>query len=149
MKLILSFLLFFSFGSFAQLKIVNPTIYYVSKWTLEDLQELPVGSKILFQQQCTTEMPKNIPTGVILFENVYHQNERFSTSIEFKDTVVVSVTYYLTSKQKSLLAILGYSNIKANSSAVKGQWTYTMNEDNRLTVIVGDKKRIVVVQTNV
>lgn len=67
-------------------------------------------------------------------------------AIEFKDTVVASVTYYLTAKQKDLLGAIGYSNVNANRS-IKGQWTYIISEEKRKTVIVGDKKKIIVVQT--
>lgn len=146
-KLLIVCLMFVGFSSFGQVSINEPQYYYVSKWQLEELQELPVGSKILFQQNCTTKLPQNVPTGVIFFENVFHQKERFSMAVEFKDTVVVSVTYYLGAKQQGLLKAIGYSDIKANGSAIKGQWTYVLDEDKRHTVIVGDKKRIVVVQT--
>jgi hypothetical protein len=143
--LILSFLS--AFISYGQVTVTQSSYYYVSKWTLEELQDLPVGSKILFQQNCTTKLPANVPTGVVFFENVFHQKERFSMAVEFKDTVIVSVTYYLSAKQKNLLKHIGYSEIKANGSAVKGQWTYTLDESKRRTTIVGDRKRIIVIQS--
>jgi len=143
--LVLSFLSVFI--SYSQVSVKQPTYYYVSKWQLEELQDLPVGDKILFQQNCTTKLPANVPTGIIFFENVFHQDERFSMAIEFKDTVVASVTYYLSAKQKDLLKTIGYSDVKASGSAIKGQWTYTLNEEKRHTTIVGDKKRILVIQT--
>lgn len=115
--------------------------------SLENLRELPVGSKVLFKQNCNPKLPADVPNGVIFFENVTHLKDRLSMAIEFKDTVIVSVTYYIGAKQYALLKDLGYSNVKANGSAIKGHWTYVLNEEKRHTVIVGDKKRIVVVQT--
>ena len=145
------FLLVFSFigvfTSYSQVAVTQPAYYYVSKWKLKELQELPVGTKILFQQNCTTKLPANVPTGTVFFENVFHQDQHFSMAVEFKDTVVASVTYYLSAKQKDLLKSLGYSGIQARGSAVKGQWTYTLNEAKYRTTMVGDKKRIVVIQT--
>lgn len=147
MKQLFSILIFFCvFLAHGQTKIIQPQYYYVSKWNLDELQELPVGTKILFQQNCTTKLPSNVPTGRVFFENVYQGKERFSMALEFKDTVIVSVTYYLGADQTGLLGAIGYPDIKANGSAIKGQWTYTLDEDKRRAVIVGDKKRIVVVQ---
>lgn len=143
------FLLAFSFlsvfSSNSQVTVKHPEYYYVSKWLMRELQELPVGTKILFRQNCTTKLPSDVPTGTVFFENVFHDKERFSMAIEFKDTVVKSVTYYLNSKQKDLLKIIGYSNV--NAIEAKGQWTYVLNQENHHSVIVGDKKRIIVVQT--
>lgn len=68
-------------------------------------------------------------------------------SVEFKDTVIVAITYFFSAKQTSLLPVIGYTNVKGRATAIKGQWTYILNETNYRTVIVGDKKQIVVVQT--
>lgn len=135
------------FSSFGQTSIEQPLYWWVSKFPLENLQEMPVGAKILFQQDCNHDLPAEVPTGRLFFENVRYQKELFSMGIEFKDTIVVSVTYYLKPKQQEVLKAIGYPDIKAKGSAIKGQWTYTLQEDNRRTTIVGDKKRIVVVQT--
>lgn len=134
-------------NSFGQVSVKTPSYWWVSKFPLEDLQELAVGSKILFVQNCARNQPAEVTTGVTFYENVYCQKERFSMAIEFKDTVIVSVTYYLKAQQYALLGKIGYPDIKAKGSAVKGQWTYTLQEEKRRTTIVGDKKRIVVVQT--
>ncbi len=143
--LILSFLsVFISHG---QVTVAQPAYYYVSKWQLEELRELPVGTKILFQQNCTTKLPATVPTGTVFFENVFHQEQRFSMAVEFRDTVVVSVTYYLSAKQTDLLKHIGYSDIRARGSAINRQWTAVINGENKHTTIVGDKKRIIVIET--
>jgi hypothetical protein len=131
----------------SQLSIVQPSIYYVSKRTLKDSDWIKIGAHVLFAQECTTELPREYPTGIVFLENVSHEEERFSMSIGFKDTVIVAVTYYFSAKQADLLKTIGYSDIKGNASAVKGQWTYILNEPAQRTVIVGDRKQIVVVQT--
>lgn len=148
MKLI-QFIVFilWEFNSFGQLTIVPPQIHYVSQRQFGDSDWMKVGEKLLFQQQCTTELPPEVPTGIVFFENVYHQKERFSIAVEFKDTVIVSMTFYLSAKQTTILNLIGYSEIKGNASAVKGQWTCILEKDGIQTVIVGDKKDIVVVQT--
>lgn len=135
------------FSSYSQVTVTRPAYHYVSKWQLEELQELPVGTKILFQQNCTTKLPATVPTGTVFFENVFQDKERFSMAIEFKDTVVASVTYYLSAKQTALLKTLGYSDISGRGSAIKGQWTAVLNTTNKHTTIVGDNKRIVVIET--
>ena len=134
-------------SSFCQLVFVQPQIYYVSSRQYENSDWMKVGEKILFRQECTTDIPPEIPTGIVFFENVYLMKERFSMAYEFKDTVIVSVTYYLEAKQSELLKQIGYAELKVNGSAIKGQWTYIGSTDKMNTVIVGDKKRIVVVQT--
>lgn len=143
------FALFTSIGfySFCQLTIEQPQIYYVSSRQYENSDWMKVGEKILFRQECTTDIPPEIPTGIVFFENVYIKKERFSMAYEFKDTVIVSVTYYLEAKQSELLKQIGYAELKVNGSAIKGQWTYIGSTEKMNTVIVGDKKRIVVVQT--
>jgi hypothetical protein len=148
MKFIL-LLLFVQLGidSFAQPAIVQPQIHYVSKRQYEDTDWMKVGEKVLFQQQCTTELPPEVPNGIVFFENVYLKTERFSMAIEFKDTVIVSVTYFLNSKQSHILKQIGYTEVNYNGSATKGQWTYNTSKDDVNTVMVGDRKRIVVVQT--
>lgn len=108
---------------------------------------MKIGMRVLFRQECTNTLPPEFPTGTVFFENVHYQNERFSTAVEFKDSTVVSITYYLKSNQANLLKQMGYPDIKANGTAIKGQWTYTLAEEKRRTTIVGDKKRIVVIQT--
>ena len=143
--LLISFLSVFI--SHAQVTVTQPAYYYVSKWQLEELLELPVGTKILFQQNCTTKLPATVPTGTVFFENVFHQEQRFSMAVEFKDTVVVSVTYYLSAKQTELLKPLGYSDIRARGSAIKGQWTVVLQTNKKHTTIVGDRKKIIIVQT--
>lgn len=148
MRLVLiAYIISFSFFSYSQVNIIRPNIQYVSKWQLESINWMKIGNHILFRQECTTSLAPEFPTGVIFFENVFHKEERFSMAVEFKDTVVVSMTYYFRAKQKYLLKAIGYSDIHANGSAIKGQWIYVLNEENRHTTIVGDKKRIVVVQT--
>ena len=132
--------------SHSQVTVTQPAYYYVSKWQLEELLELPVGTKILFQQNCTTKLPANVPTGTVFFENVFHQDQRFSMAIEFKDTVVALVTYYLSAKQTELLKSLGYTDIPGRGSASKGQWTAVLQTSNKHTTIVGDRKRIVVIE---
>lgn len=144
---LVAFIALISLNSIGQTSIKQPQYYYVSKWQLKELQELPVGDKVLFAQNCTTKLPAEVPTGVVFFENVYEQKNRFSMAIEFKDTVIVSVTYYLGAKQHELLKKIGYPNIKAQGSAIKGQWTYNLQDEKRRTTIVGDKKHIVIVQT--
>lgn len=143
--LLISFLSVFL--SHSQVTITHPTYYYVSKWQLEELKQLPVGTKILFQQNCTTELPATVPTGTVFFENVFHRDQRFSMAVEFKDTVVASVTYYLGAKQTALLKVLGYSDIPGKGSAIKGQWTAVLHPNKKHTTIVGDRKRIVVIET--
>lgn len=143
--LLISFLS--AFISHSQVTVTQPAYHYVSKWQLEELRELPVGTKILFQQNCTTKLPANVPTGTVSFENVFHQDQRFSMAIEFKDTIVASVTYYLSAKQTKLLQVLGYPEIPAKGSAIKGQWTAVLQSHNKHTTIVGDRKRIVVIET--
>lgn len=143
-------LLFFFFSAFlsqSQVTVTQPAYYYVSKWKLEELQELLVGIKILFQQNCTTKLPANVPTGTVFFENVFHRDQRFSMAVEFKDTVVVSVTYYFKASQTGLLKAIGYPDVRARGSAIKGQWTAVSHANKKHTTIVGDKKRIVVVET--
>lgn len=108
---------------------------------------MEIGHRVLFKQECTNILPPDFPNGVVLFENVVDQKERFSVAVEFRDTVVVSVTYYLKANQYAILDRIGYSNVKGNGSAIKGQWTYNLQEEKRHTTIVGDRKRIVVVQT--
>jgi hypothetical protein len=135
------------FISHGQVTVTPPSYYYVSKWLLAELLELPVGTKILFQQNCTTKLPTTVPTGTVFFENVFHQEQRFSMAVEFKDTVVVSVTYYLSAKQTELLKPIGYPDIQARGSAIKGQWTYVLQTNQKHTTIVGDRKRIIVVET--
>ena len=137
----------FASSAIAQVSIQQPRYYYVSDWLLEELQELPVGEKILFSQNCSSKLPKDVPTGVIFWERVNHQREKFSMAVEFKDTVVTTVTYYLKGSQEDVLRAIGYNDIKVQGSAVKGQWTYRLDEPNRNTTIVGDKKRIVVIQS--
>lgn len=145
---LIAFITLMGFSSFSQISIQKPRYYYISMWQLKDLQEIPVGTKVLFQQNCTKDLPANVPTGVVFFKNVFHEQKGYlSMAIEFKDTVVVSVTYYLKANQQELLKVIGYPEIKARSSAIKGQWTYTLQEEKRRTTIVGDKKHIVVVQT--
>lgn len=144
--LILSFSLIW-FSSFGQVLIEPPLHWWVSKMPLENLQELPVGGKVLFQQNCNPEAPTDVPNGVIFFENVTHLKDRLSMAIEFKDTVIVSVTYYLRAKQYALLKHLGYSDIKARGSAIKGQWTVVLQTNKKHTTIVGDRKRITIVET--
>jgi hypothetical protein len=143
--LVFSFLSVFSIHS--QVTITQPAYYYVSKWQLSELQELPVGTKILFQQNCTSKLPANVPTGTVFFENVFHQDQRFSMAVEFKDTVIASVTYYLKAKQTELLKALGYADIRGRGSAIKGQWTTAVYDNVKHTTIVGDRKRIVVIET--
>ncbi len=143
--LLVSFLSIFTLHS--QVTITQPAYHYVSKWQLEELKELPVGTKILFQQNCTTQLPANVHTGIVFFENVFHQDQRFSMAIEFKDTLVASVTYYLSAKQTELLKALGYSDIPGRGSAIKGQWTAVFQTGNKHITIVGDRKRIVVIET--
>jgi hypothetical protein len=140
-------LISFSCCSYSQIHIIQPSMHYVGKWQLESINSMKIGNRVLFKQECTTNLPPEFPTGIIFFENVFHQKECFSIAVEFKDTVVASVTYYLRAKQKDLLKVIGYSGIKAHGSAIKGQWTYVLNEEKCHTTIVGDKKRIVVVQT--
>jgi hypothetical protein len=146
-QLSLLFFLCAAFLSHSQLTVTQPAYHYVSKWQLGELQELPVGTKILFQQNCTTTLPANVPTGTVFFENVFHQDQRFSMAVEFKDTVIVSVTYYLKAGQTDLLKTIGYPDVRAIGSAIKGQWTAVLNSNNKHTTIVGDRKRIVVVET--
>jgi hypothetical protein len=148
MKQLLILFLFFSlFNSFGQAPVKQPVYWWASKFQLEDFQDMPVGSKILFIQHCLINQPAEVPTGIIFYENVYYQKEHFSMGIEFKDTVVASVTYFFKEKQWEMLKVIGYSGIRAYGSAIKGQWIYTLQEEKRHTVIVGDKKKIVVVQT--
>jgi hypothetical protein len=143
--LLISFLSVFL--SHSQVTITQPAYHYVSKWQLEELRELPVGTKILFQQNCTQKLPSTVPTGTVFFENVFHDKERFSMAVEFKDTVVSSVTYYLKAKQTALLKALGYSDIPGRGSAIKGRWTAVLYTNKKHTTIVGDSKRIVVIET--
>ncbi|WP_341905195.1 hypothetical protein [Fluviicola taffensis] len=148
MKLVLiTCLISISCYSYSQVNIIRPSIQYVSKWQLESINWMKIGSRVLFRQECTTSLPPEFPTGVVFFENVFNKDDRFSMAVEFKDTVVVSVTYYLSAKQKNLLETIGYSDINANGSTIKGQWIYVLNEKTMHTTIVGDKKRIVIVQT--
>jgi hypothetical protein len=148
MKLILfAHFLLMSCYSFGQVKIIEPQIYYASEWQFSITQEFTAGRKIVFRQECNPEIPADIVTGMAFLENVRYEKEQFSMAIEFKDTVVVAVTYYLSAKQTAILKTIGYSDIKANPSATKGQWTSISNEPAFRTVIVGDRKRIVVVQT--
>ncbi len=142
--LVFSFLC--AFLSHSQLTVTQPAYYYVSKWKLEELQELPVGTKILFQQNCTTQLPATVPTGTVFFENVFHQDQRFSMAVEFKDTVIVSVTYYLKAGQTDLLKTIGYPDVQARGSVIKGQWTAVVHSNQKHTTIVGDRKRIVVIE---
>lgn len=144
---ILTILLCTGFNCLGQVSVKSPLYWWVSKFQFKYFQELPVGTKILFVQNCTTSLPAEVPTGILFFENVCHLKEQFSVSVEFKDTVVVAMTYYLRAKQIDFLKELGFPKIEAHGSAIKGQWTYTLQEEKRRTTIVGDKKRIVVVQT--
>lgn len=144
--LLLSFLLA-GLCSFAQITVDHPKYHYVSKWELSELQTLSLGSKILFQQDCTTKLPANVPTGIVYFENVFHGKEKLSVAIEFKDTIVASVTYYLKSGQSDALTAIGFSKITARGSSRKGEWTYVTDEKNIHSVLVGDRKKIVVIQT--
>jgi hypothetical protein len=148
MKLILfTCSLLISCGLFSQVTIIPPQIHYVSKRILENSDWIKVGAHVLFVQECAPNLPPEYPTGIVFFENVYHGKERFSMSVEFKDTVIVAVTYYFSAKQADLLPVIGYTDVKGRATAIKGQWTYILNESNRHTVIVGDKKKIVVVRT--
>lgn len=104
-----------------------------------------MGNKILFQQQCSDELPPEIPTGTVFFENVYRNKQRFSMMVEFRDTVIASVTYRLKGNQTDLLKEIGYSQVEAIGA--NGQWTFTHDENHIRTVIVGDKKSITIVQT--
>lgn len=106
-----------------------------------------VGDKVLFQQECTTELPPEFPTGTVFFENVVYQEDHFSIAVEFKDTLIVSVTYYLKARQDNLMSVIGYSDIKAICTAKKRAWTYVSREEKWSTVIVSDKKKIVIVRT--
>lgn len=148
MKLLfLTFLTWCSFFSNGQVSIMPPSIHYVSKWNLESLSWMHVGDKVLFRQECSSELPPEFPTGTVFFENVIYQKDCFSMSITFKDTVVVSVAYYLKTRQQEVLQVIGYSDVKALGSIQKGAWTYTAQEGKLRTVIVADRKKIVVIQT--
>lgn len=131
----------------SQVTILQPRYHYVSEWRLEEIQELPVGEKILFSQNCTSKLPKDVPTGVVFFENVIHNREKFSIAVEFKDTVVTTVTYFLKGNQGAVLGAIGYNDIKVRGSASGRQWTYRIDDLNRNTTIVGDKRKIVVIQS--
>ena len=134
-------------GAFGQLAIADPAYYYYSRRELADMDWINIGDRVLFRQECIPELPAEVPTGIVFYENVYYHKERFAMSVEFRDTVIVSVTYYLGAKQMGVLSQLGYSAIKHNGPATKGQWTYTIQTPKGRTVIVGDRKRIVVVET--
>jgi hypothetical protein len=144
---LLTFFASLSVGAFGQLIVTQPDLYYFSKRQLEDMDWLKIGDKILFKQECSAELPPEVPTGIVFFENVYHGKEQFSMAIEFKDTVVVSVTYYLDARQTDVLKAIGYPTINGNESAVKGWWTYILDQDSIHTVMVGDRKKITIIQT--
>lgn len=132
-------------SGFGQLSVAPPQVHYVSSRQYEDSGWIKVGNKILFQQQCSDELPPEIPTGTVFFENVYRNKQRFSMMVEFRDTVIASVTYRLKGNQTDLLKEIGYSQVEAIGA--NGQWTFTHDENHIRTVIVGDKKSITIVQT--
>lgn len=133
----------------AQVNVSPPTIHYVSAWKLEELNKLPVGLKILFSQNCDPASPAQIPNGVVLFENVKHNDEKLSIAIEFKDTIVDCVTYYMDAKQKNILKTIGLAEVKALSAVKKGEWTYSGVVGETFVSIVGDKKKITVIKRRI
>ncbi|SFT91443.1 hypothetical protein SAMN05216474_3134 [Lishizhenia tianjinensis] len=136
-----------SLSSIAQIKVQSPTIHYVSNWDLEEVKSIALGEKILFQQNCSPGLPENITNGVVFFENVYLEEERISVTITFKDTVVVGLTFHLKAKQYHVLSELGFEEIIGNTTTSKKSWTSTYIQDGITSVIVADRKKIVVVQS--
>lgn len=136
-----------SLSSIAQIKVQTPTIHYVGNWDLEEVKSFALGEKILFQQNCSPDVPENMPNGVVFFENVYLKEERISVSITFKDTVVVELTFHLKAKQYHLLSELGFVEIIGNTTTSKKRWTSTVVQDEITSVIVADRKKIIVVQS--
>lgn len=139
--------IFFSllgFGSFSQITVVEPTIYYFSDWQLDVTREFYPGRNIVFRQYCNPEVPTDIVNGTVFLENVNHGKEQFSMSIEFKDTIVTAITYHLDADQTEILDAIGYAEINAHATARKGEWTAVPDET---TVMVGDRKKITVICT--
>lgn len=148
MKIIFTLaILLLAYFNHSQVSIKKAIYHYFSTFQLEDLKSLTVGTKILFQQNCTTKLPASIPTGIVFFENVYHEKEHFSVSIEFKDTVVVAFIFYLKRKNLSILNYLGYSKIVANASGFRRYWTAVLNEFNPKTILAGNKRKFIVIQS--
>lgn len=128
-----------------QLTVSEPTITYVGAWNYADLTDLSVGTKILFQQDCVPSIPRDVPNGTVYFANVMHGKQRFAMAVEFKDTIVQSVSYYLSRKQEDLLPAFGFLKVDAYQTPRKGEWTYMHKGDDRFDVIVGNRKSITVI----
>ena len=139
---------FIAFQSVGQIRIVPSDLNYLSKWEHSDLfPSLEVGTKILFRQKCAPDLPVEFPNGIILFEQVLLNKESIALSIEFQDTVVKTVTYYLTYDQRDLLKELGYGNVEARATNRKGEWTCVKIEGVINSVIFADKKKITIIKT--
>jgi hypothetical protein len=134
------------FNSYSQITVEKPRIQYVSFWSLDELKELSVGTKIVFEQNCNQKVEKNIVDGIVLFENVRFNKEKFSIGIEFKDTVVNSVVYYFSASQINLLKEIGLPDINAISALSKGEWTFCDETDKLIYVIFKTKKSITVIK---
>jgi hypothetical protein len=145
-KIILILTTVLSFNSYSQITVEKPRIQYVSIWSLDELKELSVGTKIVFEQNCNQKVEKTIVDGIVLFENVRFNKEKFSIGIEFKDTVVNSVIYYFSASQMNLLKEIGLSEIKAVSALKKGEWTFCDETDKLIYVVFKTKKSITVIK---
>lgn len=145
--IVLFFSLCLNIAAFSQVTVQQPTIKYISKQSLEGLKPFTVGTKILFHQNCTKDLPTEVPNGIVFFDHVEHNSETFAVAISFKDTVVTSITYYLSSNQKKLLSELGLPTINASAGSKSKEWTFQQSNEKELTVIVGNKRRITVIKT--
>jgi len=145
-KILLILTTVLSFNSYSQITVEKPRIQYVSIWSLDELKELTVGSKIVFEQNCNQKVEKNIVDGIVLFENVRFNKEKFSIGIEFKDTVVNSVIYYFSASQIKLLKEIGLPDINAISALRKGEWTFCDETDKLIYVVFKTKKSITVIK---
>lgn len=145
-KILLILTTVLSFNSYSQITIEKPRIQYVSIWSLDELKELSVGTKIVFEQNCNQKVEKNIVDGIVLFENVRFNKEKFSIGIEFKDTVVNSVIYYFSASQINLFKEIGLSEIKAVSTLKKGEWTFCNETDKLIYIVFKTKKSITVIK---
>lgn len=77
-KILLILTTVLTFNSYSQITVEKPRIQYVSIWSLDELKELSVGTKIVFEQNCNQKVEKNIVDGIVLFENVRFNKEKFS-----------------------------------------------------------------------
>jgi hypothetical protein len=132
-------------SGYAQQTIEKPIIHYVSEWKLDDLQFFEQGKKVIFNQQCTTSVPKKIVNGNVLLENVHYGKERLQVLLEFKDTVVNAITYVFDMRNDGLIAFFEIDQLTVQGLVESDEWFYV--SENKKTLISRVKRRIMIKKT--